>query len=174
MAGRTVTGQLIEAHRVDGDEELLALAVDQALIEDATGTMTALQFEPLGVERCRVPLAVCYVDHNVLQVDERNYAQGLSKGSLETTPGRRSVVATVTFDGVSKVYDMLAFLGPLIGLLTVGRGDGFARGHAVAALRFNLSVAFNWLAFTAIGAQRAATGQTFTYPLTLRAPRRNH
>lgn len=42
------------------------------LIEDATGTMTALQFEPLGVERSRVPLAVCYVDHNVLQVDERN------------------------------------------------------------------------------------------------------
>ena len=42
------------------------------LIEDATGTMTALQFEPLGVERSRVPLAVCYVDHNVLHVDERN------------------------------------------------------------------------------------------------------
>jgi aconitate hydratase len=68
----TITAQIIEAHRRGGDEELLALAVDQVLIEDATGTMTALQFEPLGVERSRVPLAVCYVDHNVLQVDERN------------------------------------------------------------------------------------------------------
>src|SRR3954451_11795524 len=68
----TLTGQIIESHRRGGDEELLALAVDQVLIEDATGTMTALQFEPLGVERSRVPLAVCYVDHNVLQVDERN------------------------------------------------------------------------------------------------------
>jgi aconitate hydratase len=72
MAGRTATAQLIDAHRVGADDELLALTVDQVLIEDATGTMTALQFEPLGVERCQVPLAVCYVDHNVLQVDERN------------------------------------------------------------------------------------------------------
>jgi uncharacterized Tic20 family protein len=95
---------------------------------------------------------------------------------------------------------MVAFVGPLLVLFTVGRRDGFARRHAVAALAFNASVAlylgaivvglrftagspytvqfvpfllflnlligFNWL-FTAIGAQRAATGQTFTYPLTL-------
>jgi len=70
----SLTAQLIEAHSQGADAELLALAVDQALIEDATGTMTALQFLPLGADRSRVPLAVCYVDHNVLQVDERNKA----------------------------------------------------------------------------------------------------
>ena len=32
----------------------------------------------------------------------------------------------------------------------------------------NMLLAFNWLVFCAIGAQRAATGQLFTYPLTLR------
>jgi predicted aconitate hydratase len=72
MAPRTLTAKLLESHAAGGDADLLALSVDQVLIEDATGTMAALQFEPLGVERCQVPLAVCYVDHNVLQIDERN------------------------------------------------------------------------------------------------------
>jgi predicted aconitate hydratase len=72
VAGRTLTAKLIESHADGADADLLALTVDQALIEDATGTMAALQFEPLGAERCQVPLAVCYVDHNVLQIDERN------------------------------------------------------------------------------------------------------
>jgi uncharacterized Tic20 family protein len=34
-------------------------------------------------------------------------------------------------------------------------------------LLMNLLVAFNWLAFALVGAHRAATGQGFTYPLTL-------
>jgi uncharacterized Tic20 family protein len=33
----------------------------------------------------------------------------------------------------------------------------------------NLLIALNWLLFTAIAIHRAATGQTFTYPMTLRA-----
>ena len=36
---------------------------------------------------------------------------------------------------------MLAFLGPLLVFAVAARGDPFARAHAVAALRFNLSVA---------------------------------
>jgi aconitate hydratase len=72
MAPRTLTAKLLESHAAGADADLLALSVDQVLIEDATGTMAALQFEPLGVERCQVALAVCYVDHNVLQIDERN------------------------------------------------------------------------------------------------------
>ena len=31
-----------------------------------------MQFEALGVDRCVVPLAVMYVDHNVLQLDTRD------------------------------------------------------------------------------------------------------
>jgi aconitate hydratase len=72
---RTLTAQLIDAHLLSGRREPgreLGLRVDQVLIEDATGTMTALQFEALGGQRSAVPLAVLYVDHNVLQLDERN------------------------------------------------------------------------------------------------------
>lgn len=45
---------------------------DQILLEDATGTMAAMQFEQLGVDSVDVPLAVMYVDHNVLQIDDKN------------------------------------------------------------------------------------------------------
>jgi uncharacterized Tic20 family protein len=36
---------------------------------------------------------------------------------------------------------MTAFVGPLVVLLTIARGGGFVRRHAVAALGFNVSVA---------------------------------
>jgi aconitate hydratase len=75
VAGLTLTAKLIETHREEapgGEDGLLALRLDQVLMEDATGTMAGLQFEPLGAERSAVPLALCYVDHNVLQIDEKN------------------------------------------------------------------------------------------------------
>jgi Aconitase family (aconitate hydratase)/HMGL-like len=72
VSGSTLTHKLISPHLVRCDDELLVPRVDQVLIEDATGLMAALQFEPLGVSRCQVPLAVCYMDHNVLQIDEKN------------------------------------------------------------------------------------------------------
>src|SRR6188472_3862095 len=72
VAGQSLTSKLIERARSGGDDELLALTVDQVLLEDATGIMAALQYEPLGSSRCEVELAVCYVDHNVLQIDQKN------------------------------------------------------------------------------------------------------
>lgn len=72
---RTLTHQLLAAHLADGELTVgtqITLDVEQVLIEDATGSMTTLQFEQLGVDEISVPLAVMYVDHNVLQIDERN------------------------------------------------------------------------------------------------------
>src|SRR5215210_7338746 len=74
-APRNLTRKLLGDHLLEGDlvpGEELDLTVDQILIEDATGSMTALQFETLGVDRVAVPLAVMYVDHNVLQIDDKN------------------------------------------------------------------------------------------------------
>jgi aconitate hydratase len=69
---RTLVRKLLDAHLVGGTDEELELSVDQILIEDVTGTMCAMQFEALGVDRAAVPLAVMYVDHNVLQLDTRD------------------------------------------------------------------------------------------------------
>jgi aconitate hydratase len=70
-----LTHRLLSKSLVDGElgpGEEIHLKPDQVLIEDATGSMTYMQFESLGVERVNVPLAVMYVDHNVLQVDQLN------------------------------------------------------------------------------------------------------
>jgi aconitate hydratase len=72
---QNLTRKLLGAHLLGGEivpGEEIDLAVDQVLIEDATGSMTALQFEALEPERVDVPLAVMYVDHNVLQIDDKN------------------------------------------------------------------------------------------------------
>jgi aconitate hydratase len=74
-APRNLTRKLLGDHLLEGDlvpGEEMDLTVDQILIEDATGSMTALQFEALGADSVAVPLAVMYVDHNVLQIDDKN------------------------------------------------------------------------------------------------------
>ncbi len=75
MVPRNLTHKLLADHLVDGELEPgtdIQVAVDQVLVEDATGTMTAMQFELLGADIVSVPLAVMYVDHNVLQIDDKN------------------------------------------------------------------------------------------------------
>src|SRR5215203_4854442 len=74
-APRNLTRKLLGDHLLEGDlvpGEEMDLTVDQILIEDATGSMTALQFEALGADSVAVPLVVMYVDHNVLQIDDKN------------------------------------------------------------------------------------------------------
>ncbi len=70
LTRKLLCDHLLEGNLVAGEE--INLAVDQILIEDATGSMTALQFEVLEPDRVSVPLAVMYVDHNVLQIDDKN------------------------------------------------------------------------------------------------------
>lgn len=50
----------------------IGLRIDQTLTQDATGTMAFLEFESLGLSRVKAPLAVSYVDHNIIQTDSRN------------------------------------------------------------------------------------------------------
>jgi predicted aconitate hydratase len=68
---RTLTEKIISEHLVGGADGEIELRVDQILLEDATGTMACLQFEQLGLDRVAVP-TVSYVDHNVLQFDDKN------------------------------------------------------------------------------------------------------
>ena len=70
-SARTLTQKIIDEHLAGSTEEEIELRIDQILLEDATGTMACLQFERLGVDRVAVP-TVSYVDHNVLQFDNKN------------------------------------------------------------------------------------------------------
>ncbi|MGO1600305.1 MAG: aconitate hydratase, partial [Brachybacterium sp.] len=71
----TVAQKLIAAHLVEGSLESggeIGLRVDQTLTQDATGTMVMLELEAMGLDRIRTELSVQYVDHNLLQTDEKN------------------------------------------------------------------------------------------------------
>jgi aconitate hydratase len=72
---KNLTHKILEAHLVEGDlipGREIAVTIDHTLLQDATGTMAMLQFEALGIDAVRAELAVQYVDHNILQTDNRN------------------------------------------------------------------------------------------------------
>ena len=70
LARTILEDHLERGELVPGQE--IGLRVDQALAQDATGTMAMMQFELFGEERVRVETAVVYVDHNILQIDFKN------------------------------------------------------------------------------------------------------
>ncbi|MBB6374344.1 aconitate hydratase [Pseudonocardia eucalypti] len=71
----SLTRKLIDGHLVGGEAapgEEIALAIDQTLTQDATGTLVMQELEAMGLDRARTEVSVQYVDHNLLQADERN------------------------------------------------------------------------------------------------------
>ena len=78
--GRNVAQKLIGSHLIEGEMRPgaeIGLRIDQTLTQDATGTMVMLELEALGLDRIRTEVSVQYVDHNLLQSDERNMADHL-------------------------------------------------------------------------------------------------
>ncbi|MGW5106536.1 aconitate hydratase [Nocardia sp. NPDC004123] len=67
--------KLIESHLVSGamtPGAEIAIRIDQTLTQDATGTLVMQELEALNLERARTEVSVQYVDHNLLQTDEKN------------------------------------------------------------------------------------------------------
>ena len=72
---RSVAYKLIEPHLVSGEAVPggeVGIAIDQTLTQDATGTLVMQELEALGLDRTRAEVSVQYVDHNLLQADEKN------------------------------------------------------------------------------------------------------
>ncbi|SRX95557.1 aconitate hydratase [Rhodococcus jostii RHA1] [Mycobacterium shimoidei] len=72
---QNITQKLIESHLESGDMtpgEEIAIHIDQTLTQDATGTLVMQELEALGLDRARTEVSVQYVDHNLLQTDEKN------------------------------------------------------------------------------------------------------
>ncbi|MBV9804942.1 MAG: aconitate hydratase, partial [Solirubrobacterales bacterium] len=72
---QNLTRQILNEHLEDGELKPgrpIAIRMDQALLQDATGTMALMQFEELGEPRIKIERAVQYIDHNVVQLDYKN------------------------------------------------------------------------------------------------------
>ncbi|WP_127846270.1 aconitate hydratase [Psychroflexus aestuariivivens] len=75
MSKLNVTQKLIKSHLIEGEMkpgEEIGLKIDQALLQDATGTLVQLELEAMGLDRAKTEVAVQYVDHNLLQTDFKN------------------------------------------------------------------------------------------------------
>jgi aconitate hydratase len=73
--GKNIVEKIFDAHKAHGEltpGSLIGLKVDQVYTQDATGTMAWLEFEAIGIDRVKVPIAVSYVDHNMLQSNFMN------------------------------------------------------------------------------------------------------
>lgn len=73
--GLNVGQKLISSHLVEGEMivgQEIGLRIDQTLTQDATGTLVMLELEAMGVERVETQVSVQYVDHNLVQEDNKN------------------------------------------------------------------------------------------------------
>ncbi|HAD97186.1 MAG TPA: aconitate hydratase, partial [Cryomorphaceae bacterium] len=75
MSALNVTQKLIKDHLLEGEMKPgteIGIRIDQALLQDATGTLVQLELEAMKLEKARTEVAVQYVDHNLLQTDYKN------------------------------------------------------------------------------------------------------
>jgi aconitate hydratase len=75
MMKKNLTHKILEAHLVEGElipGSEIGIRIDHTLLQDATGTLAMIEFEALGLSRVSVELAAQYVDHNLLQTDNKN------------------------------------------------------------------------------------------------------
>jgi aconitate hydratase len=70
-----LTHKILRAHLAEGElvpGTEIGIRIDHTLLQDATGTLAVLEFEALGIDRVKAQLAAQYVDHNLLQTDNKN------------------------------------------------------------------------------------------------------
>ena len=107
-----IVEKIFETHKVYGEikpDTAVGLKVDEVYTQDATGTMTWLQFEAIGIDRVKVPLAVSYVDHNMLQ---SNYMNPDDHAFLQTAAARYGAYFSRPGNGISHQINLERFAVP--------------------------------------------------------------
>lgn len=72
---RTLTRKLIDDHLLEGTPtagEPVAIRIDQTLTQDATGTLVMLALEAMDLDHVRTEASAQYIDHNLIQADNKN------------------------------------------------------------------------------------------------------
>ncbi len=110
--GKNIVQKIFEAHKISGEIKegsLTGLKVDQVYTQDATGTMAWLEFEAIGIDRVRVPLAVSYVDHNMLQ---SNYMNADDHLFLQTAAAKFGAYFSKPGNGICHQVHLERFAAP--------------------------------------------------------------
>jgi aconitate hydratase len=131
---RNLTQKVLAEHLVGGrlvPGEEIAVAIDQTLLQDATGTLAMLEFEALGVEKVKVELAAQYVDHNLLQTDFKNADD---HRYLQSACARYGVHFSRPGNGISHHVHMERFGAPGKTLLGADSHTASAAGVSMLAI----------------------------------------
>ncbi|SHF45682.1 aconitase [Modicisalibacter ilicicola DSM 19980] len=153
-----VAQKLIDAHLLEGSMtpgEEIALRIDQTLTQDATGTMVMLELEAMGLDRVKTELSAQYVDHNLIQEDNKNPDDHLF---LQSSAERLGIWFSRAGNGVSHPTHQQRFGKPgktllgsdshtpaagAIGMLAIGAG-GIDVAMAMAGEPFRLKMPKIW------------------------------
>ena len=106
---KNLTHKIFEAHLVEGEflpGKEIGIRIDHTLLQDATGTLAMLEFESLGLGTIRAELAAQYVDHNLLQTDNKNADD---HKFLQTAAARYGIHFSKPGNGVSHQVHMERF-----------------------------------------------------------------
>ncbi|HET6514650.1 MAG TPA: aconitate hydratase [Thermodesulfovibrionales bacterium] len=106
---KNLTHKILESHLAEGQlipGAEIAIRIDHTLLQDATGTMAMLEFESLGISKVKAERAVQYVDHNLLQTDNKNADD---HRYLQTASARYGIIFSRPGNGVSHQVHMERF-----------------------------------------------------------------
>src|SRR5437899_4418207 len=153
--GETLTHKLIRSHLAEGTThpgDEIAVRMDQALLQDATGTLAWLEFEKMGQDRVAIHQATQYVDHNILQT---GYEKADGHRFLRSVRQRYGALFSGPGNGISHWAHMERFDVPgetmlgcdshtphagACGMLAIGAG-GFEVASAMAGEPYRLTMA---------------------------------
>jgi aconitate hydratase len=107
LAQKLIGDHLVGGRTVPGEE--IALRIDQTLTQDATGTLVMLELEAMGLDRVQTEISAQYVDHNLLQADQRNADDHLF---LQSACARFGIWYSPPGNGVSHPVHMQRFGKP--------------------------------------------------------------
>lgn len=151
---KSVAYKILENHLVEGimnPGESIKIKIDTTLTQDATGTMTYLQLEQMGVDKVKTDCSVSYVDHNTLQngfmnADDHRY--------LQTVANRYGVYYSKAGNGICHQVQLERFDKPgqtllgsdshtptagAMGMIAIGAG-GLDVACAMAGIPFSLKM----------------------------------
>jgi len=129
---KSLAQKIIEGHIVSGSwktGEEAGLRIDQTLTQDATGTLSYLELEALGIKGIKTKLSASYVDHNLLQTDYKNADD---HRFLLTSAMRYGIYFSPPGNGVSHPVHMERFGAP--GLTLLGSDSHSSTAGALAMI----------------------------------------
>ena len=132
MSKGTLIQKIIDTHYVSGSHEQgqpVSIKIDQTLTQDATGTLTALEYEAITESPVSTSLSVNYVDHNMLQMGPENRNDHIY---LRTFSSSRGAIFSPPGNGVCHQLHLERFGKP--GLTLMGSDSHTPTGGGLAML----------------------------------------